>query len=51
MQRLEGDTAQGEWAGTVHQYVLGLDVVGKKDKVVFFFFESIYVRIGVQNPM
>jgi len=30
MQRLEGDT-QGEWAGKVQQYVLGLDVVGKKE--------------------
>ena len=29
LQRLEGDT-QGEWAGKVQQYVLGLDVVGKK---------------------
>ena len=26
-QRFERDTAQGEWAGKVHQYVLGLDVL------------------------
>ena len=29
-QRLEGDTTRGEWARKVHQYVLKLDVVGKR---------------------
>jgi hypothetical protein len=28
-QRLKGDTALNEWAGSVHQYVLGLDVIRK----------------------
>lgn len=28
-QRLKGDTALDEWAGRVHQYVLGLDVIRK----------------------
>lgn len=32
LRRLEGDTAEGEWAGQVRQYVLGLDVLGKKPK-------------------
>ena len=32
LQWLRGDNAQGEWAGKVHQYVLGLNVVGKKPK-------------------
>ena len=31
-QRLEGDTARGEWAGKVQQYVLGLDILGKNAK-------------------
>jgi len=35
LQRLEGDTAQGEWAGKVQQYVLGLDVLGKKPMFKF----------------
>jgi hypothetical protein len=30
LQRLEGDTTKGEWAGKVHQYVLGLDVFRQK---------------------
>ena len=30
LQRLEGDTVQGEWAGMVHRYVLRLDVAGKR---------------------
>jgi len=34
LQQLEGDPAQGEWAGKVHQYVLGLDVVGKNQSGV-----------------
>ena len=32
LQPLQGNTAQDEWSGKVHQYVLGLDVVGKKTK-------------------
>jgi hypothetical protein len=35
LQQFRGDDAQGEWAGKVHQYVLGLDVVGKKPKECF----------------
>ena len=31
LQQLEGDTALGEWAGKVHQYVLGLDVIKKPE--------------------
>jgi len=30
-QRLEGDD-EGKWAGIVHQYVLGLEVIGKETK-------------------
>ena len=29
LQQLKGDTALGEWAGKVNQFVLGLDVLGK----------------------
>ena len=31
LQTLEGDTDRGEWAGKVHQYVLGLDVFKKPE--------------------
>ena len=31
LQQLKGDTARGEWAGKVHQYVLGLDVLRKPE--------------------
>jgi len=31
LQPLKGDTARGEWAGKVHQYVLGLDVFRKPE--------------------
>ena len=30
LQQLKGDTAKGEWAGKVHQYVSVLDAVGKR---------------------
>jgi len=36
LQRLGGDTAQGHWAGKVHQYVLWLDVVGRKPGSVYY---------------
>ena len=31
-QRLKGDTAQGEWTGKVHQYVLTLDALGEENE-------------------
>ena len=45
LQQLRGDTAQGEWAGKVHQYVLGLDVVGKKPKQCLDFGDSESIRL------
>jgi len=33
LQQLKGDSARGEWAGKVHQYVLGLDLVNNQSSV------------------